>query len=82
MQTLVIYDIPDDRDRDKVAEACKDYGLRRIQWSAFIGDLNHNRREELEKRLRKTLGNKEGNIQIYPICDKDLRLRREISINA
>ncbi len=78
METLVIYDIVDDVLRNRIAEACKDYGLQRIQYSAFRGHLNHNRREELEQRLRRLLGRKEGNIQIYPICDKDLRLKREI----
>ena len=63
MQTLVIYDIPDDRIRNKVGEACKDYGLTRIQYSAFIGNVSHNRRDELYQRLRRTLGKNEGNIR-------------------
>ena len=70
MQTLVIYDIPDDRIRNKIVTACKDYGLRRIQYSAFIGKINHNRRGELYLRLRHTLGSSDGNIQIYPLCEK------------
>ncbi len=78
MQTLVIYDIPDDKIRNKISEACKDYGLTRIQYSAFLGDINHNRRDELRQRLRRTLGKKEGNIQIYPLCDKDIKLKCEI----
>ncbi|MDQ7795010.1 MAG: CRISPR-associated endonuclease Cas2 [bacterium] len=79
MQTLVIYDIPDDRLRHRIAEVCKDYGLERIQYSAFRGDLNHNRREELELRIRRVLGEEEGNVQLLPICDKDMRLRTEIA---
>jgi hypothetical protein len=39
MQSLLIYDIPDDRARQKVADACLDYGLERIQYSAFLGEL-------------------------------------------
>lgn len=78
METLVIYDIVDDRIRYKIAEACKDYGLQHIQYSAFRGNLNHNRREELKKRLKKTLGKNEGKIDIYPFCDKDLRLATRI----
>ena len=79
MYTLVIYDIVDDRLRTRIAETCKDYGLQRIQYSAFLGDLNRNRREELQQRLRRLLGKKEGNIQIYPLCDKDISLRVEIA---
>lgn len=80
MQTLVIYDIPSTKIRNKVAEACLDYGLDRIQWSAFLGDMNHNRREELEARLRKVLGRRAGNIQFFPLCDRDLRQRVIIEI--
>lgn len=78
MQTLVIFDIPDDKIRNKIGNACKDYGLERIQYSAFLGDINHNRRDELRQRLRRTLGKESGNIQIYPLCEKDLRLKIEI----
>ncbi len=81
MQTLVIYDIPNDRVRNRVAERCKDAGLARIQYSAFIGDLNHNRREALFLKLRQTLGKKSGNIRLYPLCDKDLRLTKEIAVS-
>jgi len=78
MQTLVIFDIPSNKIRNKIGEACKDYGLSRIQKSSFIGDLNNNRREELRLRLKKILGSKTGNIQIFPICDKDFKLRKTI----
>ncbi|MGI6344399.1 MAG: CRISPR-associated endonuclease Cas2 [Bacillota bacterium] len=78
MQTLVIYDIESDRVRYKVAEACKDYGLERIQYSAFWGEISNNRREELIYRLRHTLGRKVGNIIIFAICDRDLKLKKEL----
>ena len=80
MITLVIYDIPDDRVRNRLAEVCKDYGLQRIQYSAFQGDLNHNRRQELIRRLRRTLGRNAGNIQVWPVCDRDAALRAEIDV--
>ena len=78
MQVLVIYDVENDRIRFKVANACKDYGLQRIQFSAFRGELSGNRMEELFFRLKKTLGVDKGNIQMYPMCEKDLRQVREI----
>lgn len=80
MKTLVIYDIEEDKVRTKIFEACKDYGLTHIQYSAFFGELNHNRRDELSQRLRKTLGRKRGKICIFPMCDKDLRLMKEILV--
>jgi len=80
VKTLVIYDIVDDKIRGKVFEACKDYGLTHIQYSAFFGDLNHNRRDELKQRLARILGRNTGEIVICPVCDKDMRLLVNISV--
>ncbi len=77
---LLIYDIPDDRVRYKVSERCKDYGLSRVQYSAFAGELDRNRREELMLRLRKTLGKKEGVIRLQPVCGRDLALAKEVDV--
>lgn len=80
MLSLVIYDIPSDKLRNKVADICLDYGLERIQFSAFLGEINHNRREELLQRIRREIGRKQSNVQLFPICDKDLALRKQIII--
>ena len=71
--TLLIYDIPSDRLRGKVANACLDYGLERIQLSAFQGPLTHNRQEELLQRIRRIIGPHAANVQLFPVCEKDLR---------
>ncbi|GAB6158198.1 hypothetical protein JCM39194_13980 [Desulfotomaculum varum] len=78
IKTFVIYDIEEDKIRNKILEACRDYGLQHVQYSTFFGELNHNRREELKLRLKKTLGCKNGKILVFPICDKDLRLLENI----
>ncbi|MDW8074098.1 MAG: CRISPR-associated endonuclease Cas2 [Nitrososphaerota archaeon] len=78
MRTLVIYDITDDRVRCEVAETCKNFGLSRIQKSAFLGWLPSGRRKELVEVLGRVLGESEGNIQVYVICDADLALREVI----
>lgn len=36
-RVLLIYDIENDRVRGKIADACIDYGLDRVQFSAFVG---------------------------------------------
>ncbi len=71
--TLVIYDIENDRVRNRISEACKDYGLLRVQKSAFRGQLNTNRREMLYQRLQQTLGQRAGSIHIYALCERDAR---------
>ena len=78
MQCLVIYDIPNDRARTKIADVCLDYGLDRIQFSAFLGQLARTHQEELLIQIKKVLGKKAGDVQIFPFCEKDERLRLSI----
>ena len=71
MHCLLIYDIVDDRIRTKIADACLDYGLDRVQYSAFSGDISRNYQEELFQKVTDILGKNDGNIQLIPICSKD-----------
>lgn len=73
---ILVYDIPDDRKRTKIADTCLDYGLDRIQYSAFTGWLLPAQQEELFLKLKKILGKKPGNIQLFPICADDWRKRK------
>ena len=81
MLSLIIYDIPSDKLRNKVSDICQDYGLERIQFSAFMGEINHNRREELLQRIKREIGRKQADVQLFPICDKDMKLRKIISVS-
>lgn len=76
--TLLVYDIPDDRKRTKIADACLDYGLDRIQFSAFLGWLLPTQQEELFLKVKKILGKKHGNIQMFPVCVDDWKKRKVI----
>jgi CRISPR-associated protein Cas2 len=69
---VLIYDIESDRLRTRASNICLDYGLQRIQYSAFFGRLNRNRRQELAQ-LRSGLGNESARIRIIPVCEKDLK---------
>jgi CRISPR-associated protein Cas2 len=72
VRTFVIYDIVQDKTRTRIADACLDFGLTRVQYSAFAGMLNRNRREELFLRLRQILGDEVGKILLQPVCEKDV----------
>ena len=73
LRTLVIYDIENDKIRLKISETCLDYGLVRIQYSAFLGTLNKNKREELFLKLSSILDDNTGKILLQPICSKDVK---------
>ena len=82
MHLLLVYDIPHDGVRSKVADICLDYGLDRIQYSAFSGDLNRVHQEEMMSKMRHKLGKRPGKIQLFPICEKDWRARIDICQEA
>ena len=70
---MVIYDIENDKIRLKISETCLDYGLVRIQYSAFLGALNKNKREELFLKLSSILDDNTGKILLQPICNRDVK---------
>jgi CRISPR-associated protein Cas2 len=78
MFTLVIYDISEDDLRSKVANICKEYGLVRVQKSAFLGQISTSLRKELIALLDKIIKGTNNNIQIYVICRADISLKIEL----
>lgn len=74
MYTLVLYDISNNKLRNIAAETCKDYGLERIQWSAFLGYLSRNRREELFHKLTQIVSQRQEDacVHLFVICEKDI----------
>lgn len=70
MRVLLVYDIVNDRQRAKVADACLDYGLDRVQYSAFSGLLSRTHQEELMLRIEAIIGDGAACIHLYPIDEK------------
>lgn len=79
MPTLVIYDISSDEIRTRLADRLFDYGLQRIQYSAFKGELNVHDREVLVKELQKYIGGERDSIYVIPLCERCARLCRIVS---
>lgn len=76
MQCLVIYDIPHDGTRQKVADACLDYGLQRVQYSAFVGNLSRTHQRELFQEITKRVRRREANVQLFPLNEQSWNGRR------
>ena len=68
---VVCYDIPDDRRRKKIMKIMEGSG-RRAQYSVFECELDAEKADRLEKRLRAELNEKEDDIRIYPLTRADL----------
>jgi len=63
----VIYDITKNNNRTKVSEQCKNFGLKRIQKSAFCGIMTKNTAEMLAINC-KGLAEEKDCIFIIPAC--------------
>lgn len=68
---FVLYDIPSNRVRLRIASACLDFGLERIQWSAFRGVLTSEQRGRLIERLVLEIGSERGRLHVVPVCAAD-----------
>jgi CRISPR-associated protein Cas2 len=71
LAVLVIYDIPHDGTRTKVADVCLDYGLDRVQYSAFIGELSRTHQEELLMRVKRRVGKRAAKVQLVTVAADD-----------
>ncbi len=65
----IIYDISDNNVRTKVVNICKDYGLFRVQKSAFIGTTSKNKAEMMAIEFRAVLGQDDA-LFIIPACEQ------------
>ncbi len=73
MLVWVIYDIVNDKKRSQVARACKQYGLYRVQKSAFLGNLNKNEIDELSIKSGDLINANEDSVYIFPMCEEDFK---------
>ena len=78
MRCLLIYDISHDGIRAKVADACLDYGLERVQYSAFMGELSWIHQKELLLQIKRRIGKHDANIQLFPLDEKSWTSSRVI----
>mgnify|MGYP000589584965 CR=1 FL=1 len=78
---MVIYDITDDALRSRVALKLEDYGLERIQYSAFMGRLKRYLLNSLIEDIKAILRSKKANlgekrnVQIFPLFEVNLKAR-------
>ena len=80
MLTWVVYDISDDKVRNKVAKLCKGYGLYRVQKSAFLGDMNKNQIDELVLQFKEITNEEKDSVYVFPMCEDDFKKVKMIGI--
>lgn len=73
VSVVVIFDVQEDKVRNRVSDVCLNYGLERIQYSAFFGKINRNHRQELALRIQAAVGTEVARVRIIPVLEEALR---------
>ena len=68
MLTIIIYDIEETKNRNNVIKKLRHYGLKRIQKSAFRGNLKQDQRNTLKEKLEENILSQKDSIIQIEIC--------------
>jgi len=69
----VIYDIVEDKTRNKVAKVCLNKGLYRVQKSVFLGTLNANQRDSLSLECEVLIDPEVDSVYVFPMDDASFK---------
>jgi len=69
VSVLVLYDVENDKIRNRISDVCLNYGLERVQYSAFLGKINRNHRQELILQIQDEIGDELARIRVIPITE-------------
>ena len=73
MITWVLYDIKNDKARNKAAKFCKQAGLYRVQYSVFLGSLDRNEKDVLSLQLEEEIDENTDKVYIFVMSKDELK---------
>lgn len=69
----VMYDIKEDRARTKIAKACQQSGLYRVQYSVFLGTIGSDRKDSLQLQIEELMNEEQDSVYIFPMSKDELK---------
>lgn len=73
MIAWILYDIQNNKAREKVAKLCKQAGLYRVQLSCFLGQINQNDLDTLSMQLEEWIDEDNDKLYIFPMSKNELK---------
>lgn len=73
MLVWVVYDISQDKLRNRVFKLCKGYGLYSVQKSVFVGNINLHEIDELALKCNDIINQDEDSVYVFPMCKNDFK---------
>ncbi len=71
MLVWFLYDITDNKTRNKVIKMAKGYGLTRVQKSIFLGNITKNNIDEIVLQSENLINQETDSLYILPMCKSD-----------
>jgi len=69
----VLYDIKNDKIRNKVAKLCKKIGIYRVQYSVFLGTLDKNEIDSLKLQIEELINQNTDSVYMFPMNKSELQ---------
>lgn len=66
-----MYDIVQDKIRNKIVKCCEKAGIYRVQYSVWLGEMNKTQRKELRTQIEDLIKPDEDKVYIFPMCRED-----------
>ena len=73
MLVWFIYDITENRTRNKIVKIAQRNGLYRVQKSVFLGRIDPSRLDEAVLESERLLDLKTDSLYVFPMCEKDFK---------
>ena len=68
---IVVYDVSNDKARQRLAEALMRHGLKRIQRSAFAGSLPASKLKDVARDAERIIDESRDVVHIIPLSDRE-----------
>ena len=69
----VMYDIKNDKVRNRVSKACEQIGLNRVQYSVFLGTLEQSEVDTLQIQIEEYINPEKDSVYIFPMSKDELK---------
>lgn len=68
-----MYDIKNDKARNRVSKACEQIGLNRVQYSVFLGTLEQSEVDTLQIQIEEYINPEKDSVYIFPMSKDELK---------
>jgi len=73
MLTWVMYDICENKVRNKIVKICEQAGIYRVQYSVWLGEMNRTKRREVQTQIEDLIDHDVDKVYIFPMCREDFK---------